>query len=428
MPQEDFSAELLQLYYDRLFPYQQMIQWLSYDKGEEFLFRRELSYTLENDTYIRYKAFHNAEELKTSMSKTLPFKIDIGAVFSVSPADKGKVSVDHFSPEQRELVFDIDLTDYDDVRTCCEGAAICSRCWQFMVAAVEVLNTALRDDFGFEHLLWVYSGRRGIHCWVADERARELENEARSAVVGYLSLVEGNENSTRKVKLREPLHPSLDRAYRILEPMFEDMILADKGQGIMCLEKHWVKLLAMVPDEDIRVNMTRRWGATNCSSSPIEKWLELREVVEKQVQKNVNAARSGSNLKRSAPNSDANKRFAATELRTCLQEIVLAYLYPRLDANVSKQRNHLLKSPFAVHPKTGRVCVPIDVACMEKFDPFKVPTLGQLHEELDSDKSTTSMNKYVDFFESSFLKPLAAAAKRKERDARESDAAMTGDW
>ena len=144
------------------------------------------------------------------MSKTLPFKIDIGAVFSVSPADKGKVSADHFSPEQRELVFDIDLTDYDDIRTCCEGAAICNRCWQLMVAAVKVLNTALRDDFGFEHLLWVYSGRRGIHCWVADERARELENEARSAVVGYLSLVEGNENSTRKVKLREPLHPSLE--------------------------------------------------------------------------------------------------------------------------------------------------------------------------------------------------------------------------
>ncbi|CAI5709948.1 hypothetical protein KXD40_005478 [Peronospora effusa] len=428
MPQEDFSVELLQLYYDRLFPYKQMVQWLSYDKGEEFLFRRELSYTLENDTYIRYKAFHNAEELKTSMSKTLPFKIDIGAVFSVSPADKGKVSADHFSPEQRELVFDIDLTDYDDIRTCCEGAAICNRCWQLMVAAVKVLNTALKDDFGFEHLLWVYSGRRGIHCWVADERARELENEARSAVVGYLSLVEGNENSARKVKLREPLHPSLDRAYRLLEPMFEDMILADTGQGIMCLEKHWVKLLAMVPDEDIRANMTRRWGATNCSSSPREKWLELREAVEKQVQKNVNAARSGSNLKRPAPNSDANKRFAAAELRTCLQEIVLAYLYPRLDANVSKQRNHLLKSPFAVHPKTGRVCVPIDVASMETFDPFKVPTLGQLHEELDSGKSTTSMNKYVDFFESSFLKPLAAAAKRKERDARESDAAMTGDW
>ncbi|RLN70175.1 hypothetical protein BBJ28_00000287 [Nothophytophthora sp. Chile5] len=405
-----------------------MTQWLSYDEGEAFFFRRELSFTLENDTYIRYKAFHNAEELKTSMTKTLPFKIDIGAVFSVSPADKGKVTAADFTPEQRELVFDIDLTDYDDIRTCCEGAAICPRCWQFMVAAVKVLDAALREDFGFEHLLWVYSGRRGIHCWVADERARELENDARSAVVGYLSLVEGNENAARKVKLREPLHPSLDRAYRLLEPLFEDMIVSEEGQAVLCSEKHWTKLLAMVPDEDIRAQLLHRWGATNCRSSPTEKWAELRNAVDKQVLKNATSARSGSNLKRNAPSGDATKRFAAAELRTCLQEIVMAYLYPRLDANVSKQRNHLLKSPFAVHPKTGRVCVPINVAEMEAFNPFEVPTLGQLQDELNAEKATTSMNTYVDFFDASFLKPLAVAAKRKQRDVRESDAAMTGDW
>lgn len=359
---------------------------------------------MENDTYIRYKAFHNADEMRASMTKTLPFKIDIGAVFSVSPADKGKVNAADFVPDERELVFDIDLTDYDDIRTCCEGAEICSKCWRFMVAAVKVMDAALREDFGYKHILWVYSGRRGIHCWVADEGARMLTNEARSAVVQYLSLVEGSEQNKRKVHLKDPLHPSLEyvsfffhyfgtrtnrlafdsRAYRLLEPLFEDMILNESGQGILCEPERWLKLLDMVPDEDLRAQMHKLWSSKSSHTTPGEKWLELVDAVNKILGKGQN------NAKRPL-GSDQRKRNLP-EMRTCLQEIVFAYLYPRLDANVSKQRNHLLKSPFAVHPKTGRVCVPVDAAHVAEFDPFAVPTLGELQEELNKNDSKTGVS------------------------------------
>ena len=44
----------------------------------------------------------------------------------------------------------------------------------------------------------------------------------------------------------------------------------------------------------------------------------------------------------------------------------------------------MLKAPFCVHPKTGRVCVPFSPAKVDRFSPDEVPTVLQLVEEIDS--------------------------------------------
>lgn len=48
------------------------------------------------------------------------------------------VTITEFKPVSREVVIDIDLTDYDGLRTCGSGGHICARCWPFMAVAIQV--------------------------------------------------------------------------------------------------------------------------------------------------------------------------------------------------------------------------------------------------------------------------------------------------
>ncbi len=84
--QQAFSEELLGLYYSRLFPYEAMVRWLSYGndanaKGDnphndrDYLKRREVSFTLKDDIYIRYLCFRDAEDMKLNMTKKRPYKV-----------------------------------------------------------------------------------------------------------------------------------------------------------------------------------------------------------------------------------------------------------------------------------------------------------------------------------------------------------------
>merc|ERR1712080_681441 len=101
-----------------------------------------------------------------------------------------------------------------------------------------------------------------------------------------------------------------------------------------------------------------------------------------------------------------NERKTSTHV---LQEIMLQFAYPRLDIAVSKGMNHLLKAPFVIHPKTGRVCVPFNPSKVEKFDPTEVPTVLQLVEEIDkfTKDANEAMKKVKAYKMTSMKEPVA---------------------
>ena len=44
---------------------------------------REFSFTLEDDVYVRYQSFDSQESLEEGIRKATPYKMDIGAIFSI---------------------------------------------------------------------------------------------------------------------------------------------------------------------------------------------------------------------------------------------------------------------------------------------------------------------------------------------------------
>ncbi|PNS14296.1 hypothetical protein CAC42_6809 [Sphaceloma murrayae] len=378
------DPDTLLTFYSRLFPFRPLFLWLNSSPTPQPQFtNREFAFVLPSDAYIRYQSFPTSDALRKQCLQMTPVRFEIGPEYTLNPRDRKSVRKQGaFRPISKELVFDVDLTDYDDVRTCCQKANICPKCWVFATMAIKVIDRALREDFGFRHLLWVYSGRRGVHCWVSDKRARGMEDATRKSVAGYLEVLRGGGQGKSKVNLRRPLHPHVERSLKILDRDFERCIL--EGQDPWGDREGEQKLLALIPDLTLRDALAKKWESSPGRTSKL-KWADI-----------------------DASATQGNLTISTTQLRDAKQDIRLEYTYPRLDAEVSKKLNHLLKSPFVIHPGTGRVCVPIDVGRVDEFDPFAVPTVQELLGEIDAwrgeegekvqDWQKTSLKPYVDYF------------------------------
>ena len=69
--------------------------------------------------------------------------------------------------------------------------------------------------------------------------------------------------------------------------------------------------------------------------------------------------------------------------------------------------NHLLKAPWAVHPKTGRVCIPMDPADAHSFNPLDTPTLSRCLGEINAFDKKNPGNGLPDVEKTSLAAPLA---------------------
>ncbi|EKG07689.1 DNA primase small subunit, putative [Trypanosoma cruzi] len=404
----------LREFYEFVYPVELVTRWLSYDLSaaekttvitgaapsppvsddvvkkeqrnivaEGYLARREFCFTLLGDIFSRFRSYSTSAELRRDLIRCFPEKIDVGAVYTIRPNQKQSAS--SILPLERELVFDIDMSDYDSVRSCCSGKSICSYCWTWMACAAHVLRRILEEDFGFRYILPVFSGRRGIHLWVCDRRACKLHDDERSAIVGYLTVVVPK--ASRQIVVADfvngkPIHPTIRRVQRdVIDPAFTRLFLESSEsnpnsvlhpKGASVVYSTIVAALKMGSRRDVEQRFTQQ---VPFEEGNVLDWAYVIRALGDAAE-NVTAA----------------------------AQILL--MYPRLDEHVTTRRDHLLKLPFCVHPGTASLCCPLEWGDVVSFNPLT--DAPKLQEML--------LNRHMD---SKWLQPLKRMLEEMSLDVME---------
>ena len=279
----------------------------------------------------RHCAFGNHTELAKEICKPNFRALHVGAVHD---NDVHFAKLGSATPKQRELVFDLDLQDYSWLGANRDDQAANDRLVPILFASAAILEAALRLIFGFETFLRVYSGRRGAHLYVLDDRAFALSDEARKAVCAQVSASVDKFDPRllfcKQIRENPNLNDeSVDRAIATAVDRAAEILLANDDAIL------------------VFVNQLFDWPQKTGYADQHDR--HRRAVAAAAVGKVGHATLT------------AIRTTTATQpwiYKARLDDVLLSLVWPKIDAAATKL-GHCVKAPFSLHAKTGRVALPI---------------------------------------------------------------------
>lgn len=264
-------------------------------------------------------------------------RLEIGGVYPTHPA-----SVAGQTPTGKLCAIDIDVDDWGVMRGCGCAKDMCARCARYVLAGLSALEQAI-DALALSstpvRFFVVYSGRRGAHGYLLDgELCATLGNVALMQRCVFMQLCV-HDGSGALVGCAAPLTPALAALAAALDGAF----------GEVACDDH---------------DVWRRPAAAAVLLSAIAEVAARADATDELERALADGADSRTCWARIGPLIGAHER-ARVVLCACAPRIDIGALHP----------SHLLKAPFAVHPATGRISVPILPDA--PFDPTTAPTLKQ---------------------------------------------------
>lgn len=158
----------------------------------------ELSPRYDEKNMQRNTRYHTDNDLIADMRKKHPAGLQMGAIFprtiaknfDYTLADLRAIVKQGHQTALGPLVIDIDITDYGSrigICQCGERDPVCQLCWDhFIEPAREVTHYLLQSVWQFKKVLTVFSGKKGVHFWIYDERVLVWTDEQRTTFINSI--------------------------------------------------------------------------------------------------------------------------------------------------------------------------------------------------------------------------------------------------
>ena len=189
----------------------------------------------------------------------------------------------------------------------------------------------MRKDFGFKEILWVFSGRRGVHAWVADDRAFKLDTRGRNAIIGYL---------TPLTKMNHPFsamfdHPLSLRDDDLISESFREILTDQKMLDVGSIQKtlHTAKETLFPFDGEHLLNINDLVSTHHTQKA---RWECIENIL-------LNNDEDYLTNKASVPLQRNKTMRMRKDTQRTLMHIRFDNFYPKIDTNVSYSATHLLK-------------------------------------------------------------------------------------
>lgn len=299
----------------------------------------------------RYDGERTDARIIPLLRKECPKYIDIGKI--ISNIDQPIIGTNIIMTFiKKEVVFDIDATDYDNVnklgllnafnnstdikltslRICnCQGKKqVCGECWYLLSSASLIINYFVNKLLGNDvKLLWVYSGNRGLHCWLKNNQLDKFNSFQRESIIDDISL-DTDFDMFKILCSGNTLY--IDLLNNVLYPFFIKYIVGNNR--LFNKLKTIILIFINVYYNSIHDKINVLW---NDEKEEGNHWL-IFEGISKLF---------------------TDWKFKSQKLPQPHLFIIMRLLYVVLDKGVTKSLEHLLKLPYSIHKTTNRLSFPV---------------------------------------------------------------------